>query len=182
MRCIVAGKVIASKDAKLPVGAWATGLATLSEHVVVSSGAGFMAFPAAPASRDELYRNMSVASFVIGLTAYGSVEKILQPEAGQTVLVSGAAGAVGSLVGQLSKARGARVIGVAGSEEKCKALVDRFGFDAAINYKTEDVSARLAELAPVSAAELRGVGGTRATQASGKKRGCFGQGVYLRDC
>jgi NADPH-dependent curcumin reductase CurA len=70
------------------------------------------------------------------------------PKAGETLVVSGAAGSVGSLVGQLAKADGLHVVGVAGDEEKCRWLVDDLGFDSAINYKTDDVAATLADLTP----------------------------------
>jgi len=71
-----------------------------------------------------------------GLTAYFGLMEIGQPKAGETVVVSGAAGAVGSVVGQIAKLHGCRVVGIAGSDEKVRYLVDELGFDAAINYKT----------------------------------------------
>ncbi len=84
-----------------------------------------------------------------GMTAWFGIEDVCALQAGEVFVVSGAAGAVGSVAGQLAKAKGAaRVIGVAGSPEKCRWVVDDLGFDACIDYKTEDVAARLAELAP----------------------------------
>ncbi|TDG14856.1 NADP-dependent oxidoreductase [Seongchinamella unica] len=71
-----------------------------------------------------------------GLTAYFGLLEIGQPKAGETVLVSAAAGAVGSVVGQIAKMQGCRVVGMAGSEAKCNWLTGELGFDAAINYKT----------------------------------------------
>lgn len=71
-----------------------------------------------------------------GLTAYFGLLEIGQPKAGETVLVSAAAGAVGSVVGQIAKMQGCRVVGMAGSDEKCRWLTQELGFDAAINYKT----------------------------------------------
>jgi NADPH-dependent curcumin reductase CurA len=71
-----------------------------------------------------------------GLTAYIGLMEIGKPVAGETVLISGAAGAVGIVAGQIAKILGTRVVGLAGSEEKCKMLRDQFGFDAAINYRT----------------------------------------------
>jgi len=147
MRCIVAGKVVASKDAELPEGSWGAGIATLSNHVVVSRAGGFSPIPT-PKSRKDLEQALSVCSFVIGLTSYASIEKVMQPKKDDVVVVSGAAGAVGSLVGQLAKERGARVIGIAGGEAKVKKLKEFFGFHDAIDYKNEDVSKRLKELAP----------------------------------
>jgi NADPH-dependent curcumin reductase CurA len=70
-----------------------------------------------------------------GLTAYFGLEKIGLPQAGETVVVSGAAGATGSVAGQLAKLRGARVVGIAGSDDKCAWLRDELGFDAALNYR-----------------------------------------------
>ena len=74
-----------------------------------------------------------------GNTAYFGLLDICQPKAGETVVVSGAAGAVGSLVGQIAKIRGCRVVGIAGSQEKCDFLTSELGFDAAINYKKSNV-------------------------------------------
>lgn len=73
-----------------------------------------------------------------GLTAYFGLMDIGQPKEGETVVVSGAAGAVGSVVGQIAKIKGARVVGIAGSEEKVSYLTDTLGFDEGINYKTTD--------------------------------------------
>ena len=71
-----------------------------------------------------------------GNTAYFGFLEICQPKKGETVVVNGAAGAVGSLVGQIAKLKGCRVIGFAGTDEKCQLLVKKFGFDKAYNYKT----------------------------------------------
>ena len=71
-----------------------------------------------------------------GLTAYFGLLEVGKPKKGETVLVSGAAGAVGSIVGQIAKIKGARVVGIAGSDAKCRWLTEKLGFDAAVNYKT----------------------------------------------
>ncbi|MBW4623089.1 MAG: NADP-dependent oxidoreductase [Cyanosarcina radialis HA8281-LM2] len=84
----------------------------------------------------------------IGMTAYFGLLDIGQPKVGETLVVSAAAGAVGSLVGQIGKIKGCRVIGIAGSEEKCRWLRDELGFDAAINYKTESVLESLQQHCP----------------------------------
>jgi len=83
-----------------------------------------------------------------GLTAFAGVTELLRPGPGDVVLVSAAAGPVGSTVGQLSIAAGAAAIGIAGSEEKCRWVVEEAGFSACINYKREDLAARLKTLAP----------------------------------
>jgi NADPH-dependent curcumin reductase CurA len=84
----------------------------------------------------------------IGLTAYFGLLDVGKPKAGETLVVSGAAGATGSLVGQIGKIVGCRVVGIAGSDDKCRWLTDELGFDAAINYKTEDVQASLKKHCP----------------------------------
>ena len=84
-----------------------------------------------------------------GMTAYFGLLEVGRMEEGDTVVISGAAGATGSTVGQIARIKGAsRVVGIAGSEEKCAWGVEELGFDAAINYKTEDVAARLREECP----------------------------------
>ena len=85
---------------------------------------------------------------ITSLTAYFGLKEIAKPRPGETVVVSGAAGATGSVAGQLAKLWGSRVIGIAGGREKCDWLQDELGFDAAIDYKGEKVSARLRELCP----------------------------------
>lgn len=83
-----------------------------------------------------------------GLTAYFGLLDIGKPKSGETVVVSGAAGAVGSVVGQIAKDKGAYVVGIAGSDDKVNYLVDQLGFDAAINYKTENVNKALDTACP----------------------------------
>jgi NADPH-dependent curcumin reductase CurA len=82
------------------------------------------------------------------LTAYFGLGDVGKPSAGETVVVSGAAGATGSVAGQIAKIRDCRVIGIAGGAEKCEWLTGELGFDEAIDYKNENVSARLRELCP----------------------------------
>jgi len=84
-----------------------------------------------------------------GLTAYFGLTDIGEPQEGETLLVSGAAGAVGSIVGQIGKIKGCRVVGIAGSDEKIELIQDKFGFDSGINYsKTEDMTAAIDKHAP----------------------------------
>ena len=83
-----------------------------------------------------------------GITAYFGLLDVARPVAGETVVVSGAAGATGSVAGQIAKIKGCHVIGIAGGAEKCRWLTDEAGFDAAIDYKSEDVQVRMKELCP----------------------------------
>ena len=84
----------------------------------------------------------------IGITAYVGVVEVAEPQPGETFLVSAAASGVGSIAGQIAKLRGARVLGIAGAAAKCEWVTNELGFDGCIDYKTEDVAARLKELAP----------------------------------
>src|ERR1700680_3459929 len=93
--------------------------------------------------------NLALRLFgVNGLTAYFGITEDGQVKAAETVVVSGAAGATGSVAGQIAKIKGCRVIGTAGSKEKCAWLVNEAHFDAAIDYKSEDVGVRLSQLCP----------------------------------
>jgi NADPH-dependent curcumin reductase CurA len=83
-----------------------------------------------------------------GVTAYFGLLDIGKPEQGNTVVVSGAAGAVGGLVGQIAKLKGCRVVGIAGGPQKCSDVVAQLGFDAVIDYKGEDLDAALTEHCP----------------------------------
>ena len=83
-----------------------------------------------------------------GLTAYFGLLDVGEPKAGETVVVSTAAGAVGSIVGQIAKIRGCRVIGLTGSDEKCAWIRDELGYDGAINYKTENIGEALKKACP----------------------------------
>ena len=85
---------------------------------------------------------------ITGLTAYFGVIEFAKPQPGETILISSAAGSVGSIAGQIAKLRGARVIGLAGSDEKCRVLTDRLGFDSALNYRSDTLEAELRECMP----------------------------------
>ena len=83
-----------------------------------------------------------------GLTAYFAITGVARPQRRETMLISSAAGSVGSIAGQIAKISGARVIGLAGSDDKCRVLTERLGFDAALNYKSPSLEQRLQELMP----------------------------------
>ena len=121
-----------------------TGLGGWSTHVVAN---GAMLSPAPQLPGVPLTAYMSVLG-ATGLTAWFGMCDIGRPKAGETVVVSAAAGAVGSIAGQIAKLKGARVIGIAGGKAKCAWLTGELGFDGAIDYKNEDVGAALDRLCP----------------------------------
>jgi NADPH-dependent curcumin reductase CurA len=134
----------ASSDRVKPGDVVNLGLAGWASHAVVDA-AGLTPIRRIPGV--PLTAFMSVLG-ATGLTAWFGMVDIGQPKAGETVVVSAAAGAVGSIAGQLAKRRGARVIGVAGSGAKCGWLTDELGFDGTIDYRNEDVATRLDALCP----------------------------------
>lgn len=83
-----------------------------------------------------------------GFTAYAGLLELGQPKAGETVVVSAASGAVGQVVGQIARLKGCRVVGIAGADDKCAYVTDELGFDAAVNYKSDDFRDRLAQACP----------------------------------
>ncbi len=121
-----------------------TGLGGWASHVIVN---GAMLSPAPQLPGVPLTAFMSVLGGT-GLTAWFGMSEIGKPQPGETVVVSAAAGAVGSIAGQIAKLRGARVIGIAGGKAKCDWLTGELGFDGAIDYKNEDVGAALDRLCP----------------------------------
>lgn len=139
-----AGRVLRSRNAKFAEGDYVMGMFGWQEYAV-SDGKGVRKL-------DPSVAPVSTSLGVLGmpgLTAYFGLLTVGQPKAGETVLVSGAAGAVGSYVGQIAKIHGCRVVGIAGSEEKVRWLREDLGFDAVLNYKaTTDYRGALAELCP----------------------------------
>lgn len=133
MRALGAGKVIASKFPGLAVGDYVSGFFGVQEYATVPGKA--LSKIDAPAEKLPVYIG---GLGMPGITAYFGLLDVGRPEPGNTVVVSGAAGAVGSIVGQIAKIKGCTVIGIAGGSQKCKYL-NELGFDAAIDYKAEDV-------------------------------------------
>lgn len=141
MRSYGVGIVVESLHPKFPVGSHVVGVTGWSEYVLGNEEMNIIDASLPPEAVLSVF-------YFTGLTAYAGLMKVGQPKKGETLVVTGAAGSVGSLVGQLAKAEGLRVVGIAGSDEKCKWLVDVLGFDAAINYKSQDLDAQLRIAAP----------------------------------
>jgi NADPH-dependent curcumin reductase CurA len=137
------GVVEKSNDPKLDVGDWVNTQLGWREHALVDADSALRVDPeVAPVSTALGVLGMPGFTAWVGLTQFG------QPKEGETVFVSAAAGAVGSIVGQLAKLRGCRAVGSAGSDEKVAYLTGELGFDAALNYKTDDLNAGLREHCP----------------------------------
>ncbi len=143
VRSAGAGEVVESKNPAFSPGDRVIGLLGWQQYSLHGPRSRLNPVPQGVALTDAL----SVFG-VTGLTAYFGLHDIGKPKAGETVVVSGAAGATGSIAGQLAKLHGCRVVGIAGTDAKCRWITDELGFDAAIQYKTEDVGKRLTETCP----------------------------------
>jgi NADPH-dependent curcumin reductase CurA len=143
MRGITIGVVEASKNDGFAAGDLVSGTGGWQDFAV-SDGTDVRVLPPSPL---PLTAHLGLFGH-IGLTAYFGLFDIGQPKEGETLVVSGAAGAVGSLVGQMGKIAGCRVVGIAGSDAKCAWLTDELGFDAAVNYRTENVVRALRKHCP----------------------------------
>ena len=144
MRAFGAGEVIVSKHPGYLVGQMVTGLLGVQQFAV-EKGA-YLTLVNTDIAPLSWYLGLLGMP---GLTAYFGLLDKANPKAGETVLVSGAAGMVGSLVGQIAKIKGCKVAGIAGGSEKCTYLTDELGWDIAIDYKnTPDIAARLRETVP----------------------------------
>ena len=138
-----AGEVIESRNAKWQTGDQVVGMLGWQEYAT-SNGAGLQKV-------DTSVIPLSAYLGVVGMpgvTAWYGLNKIIKPKAGETIVVSAAAGAVGSAVGQLAKIHGCHVVGIAGGAEKCRYVKEELGFDACIDYKAGDLSAALRQAAP----------------------------------
>lgn len=143
MRALGAGQVIASQDPNFAAGDYVTGLTGVQEYALLQASELNKVDP----SLAPLPTYLHVLGMT-GMTAYFGLLDVGQPQAGETVVISGAAGAVGSVVGQIAKIKGCRVVGIAGGQEKCDFLVQELGFDAAIDYKQGDLRAELRQACP----------------------------------
>jgi hypothetical protein len=143
MRAFSVGRVIESRHPEFAVGDQVSGLFGVQNYAV-SNGSGVNKIDTTLAPATAYLGTLGIS----GLTAYFGLLDIGRPDPGQTVLVSGAAGSVGHIVGQIAKIHGCRAVGIAGGEQKCRWLVEHAGFDAAIDYKTADLRAELKTHAP----------------------------------
>jgi NADPH-dependent curcumin reductase len=143
MRAGVIGEVVQSRHDGFPVGAFVSATTGVQEYAL-SDGTGVRQVDADAAPLPTYLGTLGMT----GLTAYFGLLDIGRPEAGQTVVVSGAAGATGSVAGQIARLKGCRVVGIAGGEDKCRTVVEEFGFDACLDYKAGDLKAGLRREAP----------------------------------
>ncbi|KAJ8927849.1 hypothetical protein NQ314_019651 [Rhamnusium bicolor] len=144
-------RIIESKNSNYPEGKYVVGEFGWRTHTVSTGESLANGFPGAWLIPDIGDLPLSLALGVLGMpgnTAYFGLLELCQPKAGETIIVTGAAGAVGSVVGQIAKIKGCNVIGVVGSDEKGKWLVQDLGFDSAINYKTDNIRQKIKEYAP----------------------------------
>jgi NADPH-dependent curcumin reductase len=143
MRAGGIGRVTASEHPGFAVGDKVSGTFGVQEYAL-SDGRGVLTLDTSLAAPTAYLGVLGMT----GLTAYFALLDVGRPKEGDTVVVSGAAGAVGSVAGQIAKIKGCRVIGIAGGPEKCRVVIEEFGFDAAIDYRMPGLRKTLRELAP----------------------------------
>ena len=138
-------EVVESNTPDYAVGDLVTGLTGWQEYVLLDGSAMVQPLPKGLPVPPEVF--MGVLG-VTGLTAYFGLLDVGRPQAGETVVVSAAAGATGSVAGQIAKLKGCRAVGIAGGADKCRWLTDELGFDAAVDYKADGWPRRLREACP----------------------------------
>lgn len=143
MRAGSVGEVIASKNPKFKVGEYLAGTGGVQQYTA-TDGKGYYPVDPKMAPLPTYIGTLGMP----GMTAYFGITEVGKIKEDDTVLVSGAAGAVGSVVGQVAKIKGCKVVGIAGGAEKCAYVVDELGFDACIDYKNENVASRFKEECP----------------------------------
>lgn len=137
------GQVVDDDSGRFAAGTWVTGLLGWAQYAVADANA--------VQAVDATLAPPSTAVGVLGipgLTAWAGVRRILDPQPGQTIVISTAAGAVGSIAGQLCKAAGARVVGLTSTDEKCALVTGTYGFDACVNYRAPDFADALRAACP----------------------------------
>ncbi len=140
------GVVVKSNSPRYEPGAHVMGLTGWQDYCLADEGANAMSV--LPADLPIPLSTMLGACGMTGVTAYFGLLELGRPQPGETVLVSAAAGAVGSVVGQIARIKGCRVVGIAGGAEKCRHIVEDLGFDAAVDYKASDWREQLAAATP----------------------------------
>jgi NADPH-dependent curcumin reductase CurA len=145
MRAFAGGVVVESRHPGFRRGQLVTGKLDWQDFALARPGTASAPSPVPPGV--PLETALSILGLT-GITAYFGLLEVGRPQPGETVVVSGAAGATGSAAGQIARIAGCRVVGIAGGPEKCGYLTGELGFDAAIDYRSEDVEARLAVLCP----------------------------------
>ena len=144
MRGVVCGTVVKTKNPSYKVGEVVSGLGVWADYQIGTPATVNPMGPTGPVPVIDAFGTFAV----VGPTAYFGLLDLGEPKPGETVVVSAAAGAVGSIVGQIAKIKGCRAVGLAGSDEKCRWITEELGFAAAINYRKEDVPAALARTCP----------------------------------
>lgn len=144
MRALAIGRVKVSRNDNFTEGELVHGMFGVQEHAL-SNGADI--FKLEPLQGISVDAHLGILGMP-GMTAYFGLRDVGRVNSGDTVLVSGASGGVGTVVGQLAKIYGARAVGIAGGAKKCRMLVDELGFDAAVDYKAGDVSDQLLQCTP----------------------------------
>jgi NADPH-dependent curcumin reductase CurA len=148
MRAIGLAEVVESRHKEFKKGDKVVGLTGLQDYCVIDSAdkrGGLRKVPPIPFLSDTAFLGVLGAT---GLTAYFGMMDIAKPQKGETLVVSAAAGATGSIAGQIGKIHGCRVVGIAGGPEKCKWITEELGFDAAVDYKQPDWKEKLATATP----------------------------------
>jgi NADPH-dependent curcumin reductase CurA len=148
VRSTTIAQVVDSRDPDFAAGDWVVGLHAIEAYSVTRAGGFLMKID--PYVTGSPTHHLSLLG-AVGLTAYFGLLDVGRPKPGDTVLVTGAAGAVGSLVGQIAHNMGCRTIGIAGGAEKCRRLLEDYGFDAAIDYRGlsyAELGAKIGEAAP----------------------------------
>ena len=143
MRAGGVGKIIKSNNPEFKEGDFVYGQMGVQQYII-TDGKGFHAIDPEIAPLPMYLGTLGMT----GMTAYFGILEVGELKDGDTVLVSGAAGAVGSVVGQIAKIKNCKVIGIAGGAEKCEYLVEELGFDGAIDYKNDDIRLKLKEYFP----------------------------------
>lgn len=143
MRAIAVGTVEASRHPGFADGDTVTGLFGAQEFAI-SNGDGVIRVDTAQAPPERWIAGLGMP----GMTAYFGLSEVAVPEPGETVVVSAASGAVGSIVGQIARIRGCRAVGIAGGARKCAYVADELGFDACVDYKAGDLRGQLAQACP----------------------------------